>query len=234
MAKDYRVRTPSGSRIAPARSNTAGPATVVIVGAVCLAVGLAAGFYFGRQASPALPVAEAPPGTVPNPAAFLQDEAALKMALQASPNDLNTMVRLGNLYYDQGRFRDASDWYGRALERDPKNVGVRTDRGTSLWSLGQADAAIAEFQKSLEIEPSHPQTLYNLGVVQLNGKNNPQEARKAWEKLLATNPNYPERAKVEEQLASLSAGSAGPEVTRQQKSASPGVEELLQKIKTRP
>jgi tetratricopeptide (TPR) repeat protein len=129
--------------------------------------------------------------------------------IQSNPRDVNALTQLGNLYYDHGQFRDAAEWYGKALEINPNNADVRTDRGTSYWNLGQADAAIAEFQKALEADPSHAQTLYNLGVVYLNGKNNPAEAKKVWERLLASNPNYPDRAKLQQQIAALSAPPAG-------------------------
>jgi cytochrome c-type biogenesis protein CcmH/NrfG len=223
-----------GPKAAPAPAKAA-PGTVVIVGAVCLAVGLLLGYYFGKENAVPFQAASggAPPisGTVPNPATFLQDEAALKTVLRNDPKNLDTLIQLGNLYYDHGRFQEAVEYYGRALEIDPKNVSVRTDRGTSYWSLGQADPAIAEFQKSLEVDPGHAQTLYNLGVVQMNGKNNPQEARKAWEKLLASNPNYPERAKVLEQLNSLTRNAEQAPASGQ---GSPGgVEDLLQRMKSK-
>jgi tetratricopeptide (TPR) repeat protein len=133
------------------------------------------------------------------------------------------------LYYDNGRHREAVDWYGRALELDPGNANVRTDRGTSYWNLGQADAAIDEFKKSIEIAPTHPQTLYNLGVVYLHGKNNPAEARKFWEKLLAANPNYPDSAKIRQQLDALS--NTGTGAAPANRGGSGSVEDLLQRMK---
>ena len=197
------------------------PAMLVLIGAVCVALGLGVGYYLGRQS--VQPAATAPTTQSPS---FSEDEARLRGALISNPNDLEVLIQLGNLCYDNGKFQDAVEWYGRALAIDPKNVNVRTDRGTSYWNLGQADPAIAEFRKSLELNPSHAQTLYNLGVVYLNGKNDPQEARKTWETLLATNPNYPERAKVQEQLASLSGQS-------QPKSTSPSMQEMLERMKNR-
>jgi tetratricopeptide (TPR) repeat protein len=222
-----------GSKPLKAAPAKASPGTVVIVGAVCLAIGLLLGYYFGKETSASVPVSGGVPpvsGTAGNPATFLQDEAALKTILRNDPKNLNSLIQLGNLYYDNGRFQEAVEYYGRALEIDPRNVSVRTDRGTSYWSLGQADAAIAEFQKSLELDPGHAQTLYNLGVVQLNGKNNQQEARKTWEKLLASNPNYPERAKVQDQLNALSQPAEAAPSTGQSPA---GVEDLLQRMKSR-
>ncbi len=205
---------------------------LILVGAVCLAIGLGIGYYFGQQATPAAAPVAAGQTNVPitNPAAFAQNEASLKAILAANPKDLNALIHLGDLYYDNSRFREAVDYYGRALDIDPKNPDVRTDRGTSYWNMGQADAAIDEFKKALDTDPVHAQTLYNLGVVYLNGKNDPAQARKTWETLLAKVPNYPDRAKVQEQLAALSASGGGAPSPAGQASGS--AEDLLQHMKT--
>jgi cytochrome c-type biogenesis protein CcmH/NrfG len=238
MAKNQRRSESPAERPAPVKTSSVAPGNVVLIAAVCLGIGVFTGYYFGTQSAQptvsSIPVQET--GTILNPAAFAQDEAALRTALRANPNDLNTMVQLGNLYYDHGRFKDAVDWYGRALDVNPNDVNVRTDRGTSYWNLGQADAAIAEFRKALSVNPSHAQTLYNLGVVLLNGKNDAQEARKTWELLLASNPDYPDRAKLLQQLATLPGASTAPSGSPSvagQKAGSGGVEDLLERMKMR-
>jgi cytochrome c-type biogenesis protein CcmH/NrfG len=223
------------------------PAGIVLVGVACLGAGLAIGYYFGRQSAGSVAQAELPAAAqlpasgsgsqtpLVDPAVLQENERRLKSAVAANPKDANALVQLGNLYYDSNRFGDAADYYGRALELDPRNVDVRTDRGTSYWNLGQADNAIAEFQKALEVDPSHAQTLYNLGVVYVNGKNNPAEGRKAWEKLLSTNPNYPDRARVQEQLNAIGAAPAIPAAPGPgKKENGKGVEDLLQRMKSRP
>jgi tetratricopeptide (TPR) repeat protein len=201
---------------------------ILVSGIVCLVVGLAVGYYFGKQSADSrVPSQSQMP--VENPSGFLQEELALKSMLQSNPNNLTTLIQLGNLYYDHGQFREAVVYYGRALDIDPKNPNVRTDRGTSYWRIGQPDAAISDFRISLEIDPTHAQTLYNLGIVYLNGKSNHEEARKAWERLLAANPDYPERANVEKQLASLRPAGSRPEVN--EKAPPSNIQDLLQRLK---
>jgi len=212
------------------------PVVIVLVGSACMLVGLAVGYYFGRQnaATPAAVQAPAPAqgaasGTLTSPAEFMRQEAGLKAAIAADPRSLEALIRLGNLYYDNQKWASAIDYYGRALEIDPRNVNVRTDRGTAYWNENQPDAAIAEFNKSLEVAPNHPQTLFNLGVVYLHGKNDVEATRRAWQQLLAKNPDYPDRARIEQQLAALSTPTPA---TPAQPAASPsGVEELLKKMK---
>jgi cytochrome c-type biogenesis protein CcmH/NrfG len=209
---------------------------VLFAGVACLIVGLLIGYYFGlRSAKTSGSAGAIPSNALPGkPAAFIQSEATLRAMIQSDPKDLNALIQLGNLYYDHGQFHDAADWYGRALEINPDNADVLTDRGTSLWNLGQADAALADFQKALAIDPSHAQTLYNMGVVYLNGKADPAEARKVWERLLATNPNYPDRAGLQQRIAELAAPSGGTPVSADPgKRGAAGVEDLLQQLKER-
>ena len=227
MAKQRNQAGRAGSVTTTAESGM----TLLLTGVVCLAAGLGIGYYFGNQTAGPAPVAATPvsqqvPGTVVSPSEFLQAEASLKAAAARDPKDATTLARLGNLYYDNGKFREAIDWYGRVLDINPNDVNVRTDRGTSYWNLGEADSAIAEFNRSLQSNPTHAQTLYNLGVVYLHGKNNPAQARRAWEKLLASNPGYPDRAKLEQEMAQLGSTQMPSGAAAPQK-----VEDLLQQLK---
>jgi tetratricopeptide (TPR) repeat protein len=215
-------------------------ASLVFTGIICLAVGVGIGYYFGKSVGPSSMPAAAPASSqtqtpVMDPTTFLRDEASLKSILGSNPKDLNALIRLGNLYYDNSKYQDAIEYYGKALEIDPNNVDVRTDRGSCYWSLGQADAAIGEFQKSLQVNPSHGQTLYNLGIVYLHGKNDMEGARKAWQRLLATNPEFPDRSRIQEMLTSLASSDAnsatGPEATSQSKSGSSSMEDLFRRMK---
>jgi len=239
MAKPNRKAPPSGA------GESSG--NLILVAVICLAAGLGIGYYFGRVSeSSRMPVAvgaqpQAGQSSLMDPSVFLQNEASLKSMLKANPADLNALIPLGNLYYDNGKFAEAVQYYGKALATDPNNVNVRTDLGTCYWNLGQADAAIGEFQKSLGVNPSHAQTLYNLGIVYLHGKNDAVEARKAWERLLATNPDYPERARLQQMLASLTLPETPPAAsptkagqTDPSKTGSSGMEDLLKRMKKQP
>ena len=214
------------------------PVGVIIACACCLGVGLAIGYFYGKESGGA--AAAGNPVQVQAPAtgepAFLQHEMALKSILASNPRDLNALIQLGNVYYDSGRFGEAVEAYGRALDIDPKNADVRTDRGTCYWNMGQPDAALAEFASALEAAPAKAQTLYNMGVVYLNGKKDPAKAKATWEKLLATNPDYPDRARLQEQIAALGAPSAAPATSPAPSpgTQSPGVEDLLNRLKKKP
>jgi len=184
---------------------------------ICLLVGIAGGWFIrgskspaavpGETASTSAPVVgSAGAGTqTPTPAQMqkMADTQAgpLLEKLKADPNNAGLLASIGNVYYDTQQFPTAIDYYQRALKVDPANAGVRTDMATAYWYTGNADAAIAEFQKSLSYEPNKANTLFNLGIVEWQGKMDIDKAVATWQKLLDTNPNYEGKDKVLELMA---------------------------------
>lgn len=116
--------------------------------------------------------------------------------LANDPKSAKAAERLGNRLYDAGRYAEAVPYYRQSLANDPKNVNVSTDLGTALYYSGQADEALVQLQKSLALDGRHAQTLFNVGIVKRDGKNDRKGAVEAWERLLATSPGYPDAAKV--------------------------------------
>ena len=197
-----------------------------LLAAVCLVLGVALGYLFRGSAAPVPGVAQAsaasdgnaaqgqPGQAQPNQAQPAQVQmnpaqqkvmvdqavAPLLATLKISPDDFNTITQLANLYYDGRQYPEAVKYYQLALKLQPTNADVLTDFGTSLWFLGDADGAIAEFQKALSYRPDHPGTLFNLGVVRWEGKLDPKGAVQAWEDLLRRNPNYPQKQEVQEYI----------------------------------
>ncbi len=180
----------------------------VILAAVCLTAGIAGGWAIRGTQSPA-PTASTPvvagAGKVSqNPSSAQWKEMAdakaapLLEKLKSDPNNPELIVGIGNVYYDAQQYPIAIDYYGRALKARPSDAAVRTDMATAYWYMGNADQAIAEFNNALHYAPNNPNTLFNLGVVMWRGKMDAAGAIADWEKLLAVNPNYSEKDKVEQ------------------------------------
>jgi len=139
--------------------------------------------------------------------------------LAQRPKDVSILTKIGNVYYDAQQYGEAIRYYKKVLDLQPANADVRTDMATCYWYLGDADHAIREFEKSLQYNPTHPGTLLNMGVVKWQGKMDVQGAVAAWEKLLDTNPNYPERAQIQELIARAKQHASIKPGTRTDKSA---------------
>ncbi len=196
----------------------------MLLGVVCLAVGLAGGWLIrgwdlaqaGTQASAAVnsKSAQSTPAAAGDPAQLKAQAdaqaAPLLEQLKAKPDDSALLASIGNLYYDAQQYSIAVDYYGRSLKGNPADAAVRTDLGTAYWYEGNADAAIAEFNQALTYAPNGANTLFNLGLVKWQGKGDSAGAVADWQKLLATNPNYEARDKVQHMLAEVQKQAGGP------------------------
>jgi len=155
------------------------------------------------------PAASVPPnfGSIPEPPAQELKQAADTQAapllerLKSEPTNAALLANLGNIYYDAKQYSLAIGYYERSLKSQPADTSVRTDLGTAYWYNGDADTAIAQFQKSLTYEPTKADTLFNLGIVELQGKKDAKKAIAAWQKLLDTNPGYQNKEKVLQLIA---------------------------------
>ena len=208
------------------QAQTTWTATQAYVLAVfCLAFGLVLGYLFRGSAPvtstataattsepsaptgmPGIPASLSAPGAsqvTPEQTTEMVQKAAgpLLTTLKQNPRDFETLVKLGNLYYDSKLYPDAIKYYEQAVKVRPENSDVRTDLGTSYWYTGNPDRAIAEFNRALKYNPTHPGTLFNMGVVKWQGKMDPAGAVQAWERLLETNPNYSQKQQVLDLIA---------------------------------
>ena len=141
---------------------------------------------------------------VSQPATALVDEGALKAyrdILARDPKNLQAAVNAGNLLYDGHRYVEAIPFYQQAFALNESDINVSTDLGTALWYAGRPDEALAQYERSLKIAPTHAQTLYNVGIVRADGKHDYPGAVAAWEKLLDTTPDYSNASDVRELLA---------------------------------
>ena len=184
---------------------------------ISLLVGLAGGWFIrGSQAPSGLAIEKASAASAaassdtsaqptPEQIKHMADKQAepLLAQLQADPNNAELLAKIGNIYYDIQQFPPAIDYYRRSLKSRPGDASVRTDMATAYWYAGNPDTAITEFKRALADEPNKPNALFNMGVVQWQGKMDIQAAIATWQKLLDTNPDYQGKDKVVELMAQV-------------------------------
>jgi len=204
-------------------------ARVYAMAAICLGVGLAVG-YLTRTAmdnpASAVPVAKAavtsphsgamtPAGPMPSLAEMHQiasrQAAPLLEKLKSDPNNSALLMQIGSVYHSAHQFKDAAAYYSKAVRVDPKNVEAHTKLAVSLYRSGDVDGAITELNRALSLDPKDPNSLFNLGMIRLQGKQDPKGALAAWQKLLRSNPQLdPERkAQVQKLMADVMAATNG-------------------------
>ena len=183
--------------------------------ALCLTAGIAGGWAI-RGSRPANATSSkavntppvAPTGAVPPSSSQMRAMADSQAApqilkLHSDPKNLELLTSVGNVYYDAQQYPIAVDYYQRALAVNPSDAAVRTDMATAYWYMGNADTAIAEFNKALTFAPNNANTLFNLGLVKWQGKHDSTGAIADWKKLLATHPDYEAKDKVQQMLSDV-------------------------------
>jgi tetratricopeptide (TPR) repeat protein len=79
----------------------------------------------------------------------------LKRAVDLCPAFADLQTRLGTLYRDDSNLPLARQHYEAARDANPSYVPARVLLGVTLLSLGEVDAAEAEWKKVLELEPDN-------------------------------------------------------------------------------
>lgn len=206
----------------------------LITALVFLGIGFLAGYVYKAQSSgsvagAAVPAPAAAPMAQPASAASTSETSTtglppghppigdpatrhtLELQAAQNPQDPQAALRVADYLYDQQLFDQAIPWYQKSLELDSKNVNARTDMGTCYFNLGRPNDALREFKQSLAINPKHEPTLYNLVVVNLEGKHDLKAASQAWDELHLLNPKYPNldqlKQKLDQAQASAPAGA---------------------------
>ncbi len=91
----------------------------------------------------------------------------------------------------------------RAQRRDPLSLHINSDLGALLYEAGEREKAMAQFERTLELDPDYPKTHFLLGFVHLL-EGNVEQAIASFEKTVALSPGTPKyREAYEEAIAQL-------------------------------
>ncbi|MBP1700344.1 MAG: Tetratricopeptide 2 repeat protein [Deltaproteobacteria bacterium] len=108
----------------------------------------------------------------------------LKETLREDPKNLHAWLKLGDIYFDYNKYREASEAYRQYLSMKPENPDVRTRMGMMLRGLGDFDGAIEAFRRASHINSKHAESRFQLGALFLQEKKDVNEAITAWEDYL--------------------------------------------------
>ncbi len=184
--------------------------TVLLI-VIVLIVGVLLGVLITRGGKGTARQAQAPsaaPAQAPM-ANFDQQIRMLEGIVAKEPGNRNAWVELGNNYFDSNQPVKAVEAYDKALAIDSNDPNVLTDQGIMFRALGWYDRAITNFSKAQQISPSHPQSLYNMGLVYLYDLQDMEKARDVWSKYMALNPTGPAADQVRQFLEGHAEPPAG-------------------------
>jgi len=112
----------------------------------------------------------------------------LRETVQEDPKDLPSWLKLGNIYFDYNRYREAIEAYARYLSIKPEDSDIRTKMGMMLRGREDFEGAIEAFRKAAQINPRHAESRFQLGALFLEEKKDVNGAITAWEDYLQVAP----------------------------------------------
>lgn len=114
-------------------------------------------------------------------------ERWMKSAILLAPNLPKLRSDFGDLYAHQKRYEESLSEYAEALRVDPEFVPALLSRGDVRLLLGQAAAALTDFDAAARLVPSSGAVHLKRGLA-FEGAGKPEEAKAAYQKTLQLEP----------------------------------------------
>ncbi len=138
------------------------------------------------------------------------DEAldAYNTALEMDPENSAFYQNMGSIWASKGDVDKAREFYEKAasLAKDlsPRDAATNYyNMGVTYINTGSNEEAKAALEQAIQIDPTHGESHYQLGVVLL-GMGDLEGAVNIWKKYLEVSPDGPNAATAEELIKSLS------------------------------
>ena len=135
---------------------------------------------------------------------------ALKEYEEAFAEDPNSpyICRQGaELAIDSGETEAAARWVSRLWKLEPKQAQTYILRGRLEWSRGDSEAAQADFEDAIKLDPSSSEPIFSLGSL-LSAKS-PEKARELFLRFIKKDPEH--AAEAHFQIALLDEKAARPQ-----------------------
>lgn len=85
--------------------------------------------------------------------------------LQAKPNDVATLVQLGDIFFNAQDYNGAGAWMQRAVAIEPGNVKARLALGAAEFNLGDLPDARRDWLRVIALDPENVEAYYDLGFL---------------------------------------------------------------------
>jgi Flp pilus assembly protein TadD len=151
--------------------------------------------------------------TVARNRAWRDERSLWSDALEKAPGKARVYFQLGQTYVSENPAL-ARQWYERGLAIDPDDPNGHTNLGLILRSRGDADGALREFQRALQLGGLQPLIWNDIGATQLE-RGDAEEGIRAFRMALKSDPcRFDARSNLTLTLASAGDRAAAAEASR--------------------
>jgi len=188
------------------KTNLVKKETVIIITLVAFISGFLSGVIYSAFKTPATPVQYAGSQSTEQPTQDIQQQAdqvlALKQEITANPENIDAMIKLGDIYFEDNLYQDAISTFIQAEKLAPTSTHILNDLGLLYMNTGEYEEALAKFKTVLDIDPTHVHTLYYVGLVHRD-KGETDKALQTFEQVLSMNPDSQLAESVRQEISVL-------------------------------
>lgn len=113
----------------------------------------------------------------------------LEAEVTANPENFQSWIQLGHLYYDTKQSQKAIGAYTKSLEFHSGDANLLTDLGVMYRRTKQPEKALSFFDQAIAKDSSHLPSRLNKGIVLFYDLGNKAGAFASWEALLQIDPD---------------------------------------------
>jgi len=137
--------------------------------------------------------------------------AAFDKAAALDPQLAEARYNRAAVYLDCGDYGSAAKELARLTEAQAGNVEAWVALGVAQRGLGKLDEARRAYEQALAVDPNDPSALYNEGVLLMDFKKDPAEARGYFTRFIhAADSSHPKRPDAEARLKDLTKNAPPP------------------------
>jgi tetratricopeptide (TPR) repeat protein len=133
---------------------------------------------------------------------------AYDRCVDGDPHNVTALLNCGTLYYEDGNFERATEYFQRALAVQPQNPLVHFNLGSVLEEMGELEESRRHLRQAIILDPSYGDAHYNLAFVceKLHAFG---EAHEHWQAYVKLDPKGPWSAYARQRLAAAQAAKSG-------------------------
>ena len=119
-----------------------------------------------------------------------------KRLLNANPDDLDTMARIGDIYADRGRMAEAAPYWTRMAEAHPGDANGYLQSATVFWDYFDFPSALAQLRKGRERLADPVAFGYQAGAIEESQGNQPVAIKEYVASSLGDKPSEESRSRI--------------------------------------
>jgi tetratricopeptide (TPR) repeat protein len=119
-------------------------------------------------------------------------EEALAMCAKAqklSPTDFRPNIIIGFIYFEQKKYKSASEEFGKSISLKPTVQGYMF-KASADEQNGDIEQAISSYRKAIELEPKLAEAYWAIGEILIKNEKRRDEAISAYQSAVKLNPQF--------------------------------------------